>query len=225
MQGKMSEENVDPNNTSEMDKFKSMMQEQMAEMTKTLGQSMQQMQQQMNVIQNKANNVPVATAPEVKEEISDYDLEALSRKDYSAHMITEMIKQIQPFLEKQESSLKVLENKSFTSGLQGQVSLMRNKHKDFDDWQTEMSAQYKENSTLSVEQLYHLSRASNPEKVEEIDKKANPPKEERTDVLDFGGGMLPSGASGSVDAVKMNSTEAVLAAFEENIEDLGEHFR
>lgn len=188
----------------------------------SLTSSLQQMQQQVFTMQSQKGETP---REKPKPEISEFELESMSRKEYTDYLLEKIESGMQGKFASVDGHVQELKNSNLRSGFQTQIEKVRSKFEDFDEWQDEMKGLFSNNGNLTVEQLYHLSKAENPDKERKIREERKPKTEKN--FLDFGigGGMMPSRSSKGSDGKRMKSDEAAYAAFEENIADLGEHFR
>lgn len=155
---------------------------------------------------------------EVREPVK---LDELSRDEFAAHILgtvsrslqEEMSKALAPVI----SAVNGMQQSTASKEVNASISDLRGKHKDFNDWKTEMVAISRQHPTLSVPEIYTLAKSQNPDKAKELDTKYNPPEPPKERRQGFGGLTVfgrPSGL-GTEGEKPASKSEAALDAYRE----------
>ena len=167
---------------------------------------------------------------------SDDEFENMSQKELFEKIVARVEDVVGTHL---ESALRGVGERVTKTEASVQLDQAKAKFEDFDDWRAEMKAEYERlgGKVDNIEDLYHLAKARNPDKVAEMAKQAEEAKakEESEDeegkdenVLDmkslFGG--LPSGDSqdadtGGADASSANTRDTVASIVDRAFDNPG----
>jgi len=152
----------------------------------------------------------------------DVDLEKMDRKELIEHSTSNILKEVKSQFDtitkdlKEEISAtsKIVQTNSLTD----QLAKARSKFSDLDEYQDEIGDQAKLHPGLSVENLYHLAKANNPDKVGELNEimKKEKEKEEKEKAPKFGG-LTPTSSLEKSDSGKMDKKEAGEDAWEKTM--------
>src|SRR6266851_5891158 len=147
------------------------------------------------------------------------DLEALTRPELVAHIVSTLTEQITSLLDSKlapvTTQLTNLQSNVVTREAQAEVESLRTNNKDFADWKDDMIALAKQPqyAALGITDLYQLARAKNTAKASELEKKYNPPAPPRRPMF---GGLTPGGAGSPGNGAKpLTSAEAGREAYRE----------
>lgn len=197
------------------------------QVTSAIGAIQQQQNKQADVLSQVTNTLGKLAEPAEEEESSavDYnvDLESMSNTELANKMLEVIEDRVGQFSKSIEQKIDQFDSKVGTVSAQSQVNETRGKYQDFDHYKDEMVQLARENPGLSVERLYRLAKAENPQKVEEVDKKLaaeNPPpeKDEGEDKPKRFGGMIPTGGFIPVsENTRMKPKDAADKAWEDVI--------
>lgn len=165
------------------------------------------------------DTVKVATTPR-ESPAPPVKLDELSRDEFAAHLIGTITRQLQEEIKKAVEpvvgAVNGLQQSTASREINSQIAELKSKNKDFDSWKSEMIALSKENPTLSVNRLYTIARAENPDKAKELDAKFNPPPPAPERPRGFGGLTVFGRSAGLTEGEKPASkSEAALEAYRE----------
>jgi len=166
----------------------------------------------------------IGTAP-VKGDVKDpdptpdpdpADLEGMSRTDFMKAIVGAVKTQITDPMSKQFADADDAQERR---GIQTDIDKAAGKYGDFWEWQTEARKILNDKPNLSIDEAYHLARATNPEKLQtmqmEADKKVNAEKEVEQEKRDLEyGGLLPTSGKSKPNE-KMEIDKAADVAWEE----------
>lgn len=162
---------------------------------------------------------------EVDNPLEGVDLEKISKGDL-AKLINEQVtanvnKELKKFgknVDEQITSTKTVLTKE---QLVRELKDLREKYPDFDHFKDSIAELAKTRKGLPVEDLYHLARARNPDKVKELDdERLEKETEKRTEAEKKFGGLTPTSYSESKSKGTMSQKEASEAAWEEAMADV-----
>lgn len=187
---------------------------------------------------------PSPRAPEPEPEVDPALLESMPRQQFVEHIVGQVLKGVrtqiaEPLNQRinqlgaqgvQHSLASEVERLGGTRQADGSYS--GGKYKDFWDWRDEILSVAKQTPNATVERLYHIARAENPKKTEDLAKKYSPPKDEgegnrttdgetRKIRLRGFGGLTPGQSGTGARGRKMAGPEAANAAWSEAVAALG----
>lgn len=160
----------------------------------------QQQQQQAQLLQQITHNLQNPPTPSKDDDDGDYDvdLESMSRTDFANKLLSVIDKRMDKSIQGLQKKLEEFDTRVGTVDAKAEVSRLRRDNPDFDNFKDEMVSLARENPGLSVERLYRLAKAENPEKVKKLEEEAaakkaaeKPPEDEGKK---FFSGMLPGGS-------------------------------
>lgn len=127
------------------------------------------------------------------DEGDDVDVDKLSNKEFMSLMMKNvgslLDEKIGGVTKKVDGVAQTVRTKDITE----EYNKLKEKHKDFEEWEDEMKTLSKENPTLSIKRLYTLARQENPDKAKTLDEKHKDPKDEpKDDGITLFGGYRPS---------------------------------
>jgi hypothetical protein len=180
----------------------------------------------MQLAQTNQDNAQAAARAQADADPTPVDpahLETLNRKEFSDHIVNQVLRAVnKQVVEPMNQRLEMISSNTTRGELQRMVETAAAQHKDFGEWRQEMIGLAGTYKGLPPEALYHLARASNPEKVSELDKRYNPPpaKAEPIRLRSFGG-LTPSQSGTGNRGQRMNSQDAADAAWAEAVKGAG----
>lgn len=133
-----------------------------------IGQGMTAMSEQLKTLATIQVDASKGKKKDAKPNVTEEALEDMSNAQLVSHIVERMTSELLPVI---NDKIDGLDQKTTRTDLKGQVEKMQGEHKDFWQWQDEMTAIAKVHPDLSITRLYELARAESPEKVVEIEKK------------------------------------------------------
>lgn len=162
-------------------------------------------------------------------EVDESELEAMPRKQLVNFILEQMNGVMKENLKSLKSDINSTREESARDRVMRQVTEMREKHKDFDDWKDEMQVLVKKNPMLDAREAYLLARAGDSKKAKDLDEKYSKDAAEDDDGNadrskgDKGpekktgfGGMRPGSGARSEESHSMDKDEAFEKAWEES---------
>jgi hypothetical protein len=125
----------------------------------------------LSKIQSSIDGLKPRDPPKTRAPDKDTDLELLSRKEFLDLIMEKINISLDEKLKPVATRVEDVDSKALEKDLKEQVEKARAAHKDFNDWATEIGAQFQRNPNLSVEEAYTLARSSNANKSKELDEK------------------------------------------------------
>ncbi len=175
--------------------------------------------QQLGAKIEQMGTAPVKDAvkdPDPKPEPEAVDLESMDRAAFMKAIVGAVKTQLTDPMSKQFADADDMQERR---GIQTDIDKAAGKYGDFWEWQVEARKILNDKPNLSIDEAYHLARATNPEKLKtmqmEADTKVNAEQEAEKEKRDLEyGGLLPtSGKSRPND--KMEIDKAADVAWEE----------
>ena len=196
-----------------------------------LAQGLEKMEGNQTMILETLAKVTEQSTKQVKEQIEDkfgedIDLETLDRKDFAKFLLGKITTNIQDEMKKAlegvDSKVQNLATSFESSKATEQIEKTAADNPDFWEWSAEIKALLNENPSLSVKRAYSLAKSENQKKATELDKKYNPPKNEKKEASFLGLTPTSSLSTRETGAVKMTPNEAAEKAFDKIMGDLGD---
>ncbi len=186
-----------------------------------------QTQQQATAQQEAAR----AKAEEAKQDPPSFDgdLEDASREEFMGHIMNNIEFKLGKMLSGVNEKVDTTSTEARTDKLKRDVEIAKSKHSDFGEFVTEMRGIANDNPDLTIEDMYQLARARNPEKVEELAKKAKEVEEKKkgeeakkNETQNIFGGLLPTSSvnSSNKSVGSMKEDEAANAAWDQVFKDV-----
>lgn len=190
-----------------------------------IGQGMKGLGDQMKVLSDLAVASVDDKKKTTKTNVTSEALEDMNNAQLVDHIVERMTSELLPVI---SEKIDGLDQKTTRSDLKGQVEKMQGDHEDFWQWQQEMTAIAKVHPDLPINRLYELARAENPDKVVEIDKKAEETKkaaekEEGSKEPPFGGLTPTSGVTIPDGEAAKTIKEAAESAWDTAMADVPAH--
>jgi hypothetical protein len=175
--------------------------------------------QQMGAKIEAIGTAPVKDAvkdPDPEPEPEAADLEGMSRADFMKAIVGAVKTQLTDPMSKQFADA---DDQHERRGIQTDIDKAAVKYGDFWDWQVEARKILNDKPNLSIDEAYHLARATNPEKLQtmqtEAEKKVNAEKDSEKEKRDLEyGGLLPTSGKSKPNE-KMEIDKAADVAWEE----------
>ena len=183
------------------------------------------------IITNKPDNEPARSLEPVTELPGQYpeNVDMLSRQDFGEVLVNRTIQTmkasiIDPLMEE----IRGQEASRTKDSASRQITDMRDKFDDFQDWGQEMSSILKETPGVSLQRARTIARAENPEKAQKLDEKYKKVDPQESTIpagtppnVQTPGGLRPN-SSTPTPSQAMNFTEASNHAWNENASGLSQ---
>lgn len=181
------------------------------------------------IVTNRPSNEAVTAVEPVSELPGKYpeDIDMMSRQDYGEVLVNRSLMTMKAqIIDPLMAEIRGQEASRMKDSATRQITDMRDKYDDFQDWGQEMSAILKETPEISLQRARTVARAENPEKAVKLDekyKKETPqetPAGTPTNVQSLGS-MRPN-SSTPEPSKAMNFTEASNNAWNQNASGLSQ---
>jgi len=199
--------------------------EEMNKMIKSLPANIQESFQ--NALANVAAAQPAAESAKEPDDDKDIDLEKLDRAGFAKYMSKTIVGEVNKLLKPVQDSIEQNSSDASKDKLKGAVTAARAKFDDFDEFKDGIIKLHKENPDTSPEDLYHLAKAHNPDKVAELakvagEKKTEDDKKTKDETETVFGGFFPTGITGDHGDKegKMSADDAADDAWEKAMKDV-----
>lgn len=163
-----------------------------------LPKTMEQLGAGMTALSNQVKGMETARLDDVhKKKVEKVDLTADQLEDMSngqlvSHIVKTLSDKLLPAI---NEKFDILDQRATKSDLRTQVTKAEGDHRDFWEWQEEMTSLAKLHPDLTINRLYTLAKSENPDKASELEKKADSEKKadvkKEEDAAPFGG-LLPT---------------------------------
>lgn len=154
-------------------------------------------------------------------EVSDEDLERMSRREYTEYLLEQMTPKFRELLDPITKRFGDGEDKQERRNIRGDIDAAAEDYGDFWQWQEEIKSVLDKRPDLSIDEAYHLARGQNQNKQQELlQKQADADKKKADDESkekegEFGG-LMPT-SSLTRRAETMDADKAAAAAWEEHL--------
>lgn len=195
----------------------------------TLGQRMARLEgaaERLSSIENTLQEIkdggskePPSKKPSKEEELSERDLESMSRSDFARHLLGKFNKLVDAKITPVKETFETDSVERRRSEAKRELDEVTSKHPDFWDFKDEIVDATKRFPEMSIEEAYQFARTQNPEKAKEVDERAATIEQERKEETEskkerFTGIMPTSGVAHA--SKEMSAKDAAEAAWEES---------
>ncbi len=158
----------------------------------------------------------------------DGDIEEASRGDFMEHIFSTIEYNMKKVLGGVEKKVESQKEDFDVSDLKRQIEIAKSKHDDFTEFNDEMRAILGEHPDMKVDDIYHLARSRNPDKVKKLADAAAEAKKKKEDeegksAADDGtnfGGMFPTSGRAPTKNGRMSAEDAANAAWDQEMKDV-----